>query len=120
MSTSELFKLAMNILKEANRLDLVEELVEIRSEQVDLKEKNNLLKQELQELTQQLMLKDSLVFKNGIYWIENDDMSEDRQSTPICPTCWDTKRLILRQNIRKSTKGNPYISCRNCKHNFQL
>ena len=71
-----------DVVKKAATLDLQEKIVELREYIVSLKDDNISLKEANQTLKTQIEAFQSLVFKNGLYWLEGD-------SIPFCQKCFE-------------------------------
>jgi len=64
--------------------DLVDSLTDARAKILDIRE---LLDQKDQEI-ERLKKREGLKFDGDVYWLENEDKSEDG---PFCPNCFDDK-----------------------------
>ena len=111
MSTTEFIKIAYNVLKEANRLDLAEDIITFREELIDLKERNLKLEEENAELKQKIKIKSQIVFERGICWIVEDEMTNATENTPICPLCWQQDGIVNRITPEQYM-GKLGIACR--------
>ena len=56
-------------------------------------EENRTLKDEVRSLKEQLQTKAKLTFKNNVYYIVEEDVSEEG---PYCSACHDTDRKLVR------------------------
>ena len=119
MSTTDVVKALLTLAKEANRLDLAEDLVELRREALDLKEENAMLREQIKSLEEKVSLQSKVVFEKGIYWVEEDEMTRDKSKTPICPRCWDVDRIVVRQALTKRHLGLGF-RCSNCNNIFHV
>ena len=118
MATKDMIKLVYDVLKEANRLDLAEEIVELRNNNLDLKEENLTQKQRILELTNQVELDDSIVFHEGVNWILNDSKTQGNEPTPICPRCWGVEKIVVRQKLQSYGSNGLGFNCQNCGKHF--
>ena len=113
--TMEFLKVAYNVLKEANRLDLAEKILNLREELIDLKEEKLRLLEENNDLKEKLTLKSKITFDKGVCWIIDDEMKPDKSNTPICPTCWQEDGIVKRINPEYFGR-NLGINCRKKGH----
>jgi hypothetical protein len=94
-------------------VELLETLVEAKSEIINLKETINEKDQEINNLKQQLYTKENLVFERPYYFHILDNGEKDG---PFCQNCYDKDgKLIRLQNER--TRGSWH--CRTCTCSFQ-
>lgn len=120
MSVTDVIKMAIDVAKETNRLELAEQLVQLRNDMLDLKEDNIALRQECEQLKQKLSIQEQIVFENGQYWILIDPMTADAGKTPICGRCWDVEKMVVRLKIKYIHGKGSYALCPECKSNHDL
>jgi regulator of replication initiation timing len=97
------------VLKEANRLDLYEQVFNMRTEMLEMQEANKKLKEENEELTSKLKIKEEIIPKNDCYWI-NKNGQEDG---PFCSKCFDDDSKLMR--LHYSGEDGYYI-CPKCEN----
>ena len=119
MSSLEWIKTAYETLKKAGQLEIAEKLIELREELLEIRELNLNLKSDIEEVKKQLEFKGKIKFEKGICWIENDEMTASNSPTPICPQCYQTKKIINRLLVQDYIEG-PGIQCNLCKNIFHI
>lgn len=97
-------------------IDLLDDLVEVKSEFVSLKAVLLNKEEEIQSLKAQLEGKNKLRFDGKLYWLEGD-------KTPYCTKCYEKDSLALhlhfiRANPAYGTSDHWY--CRSCKVSYYL
>ncbi|MCG7780720.1 hypothetical protein [Lelliottia amnigena] len=97
-------------------IDLLDDLVEVKSEFVSLKAVLLNKEEEIQSLKAQLEGKNKLLFDGKLYWLEGD-------KTPYCTKCHEKDSLALhlhfiRANPAYGTRDHWY--CRSCKVSYYL
>lgn len=105
------------VLKEANRLDLYAQVLELQSQMLDvLNDKRTMndqldaARRKIAELEDQLAVKGALEVGRNSYWLRRGDETFDG---PFCTGCWDGKHKLSRLN----TSGPGYgWMCPVCKH----
>jgi hypothetical protein len=113
MSTTDFVKTALSVFKEANRLDLSEELVQLRQDKLAVEEENLRLKGELQQLKIASETEKQVRFEGGLHWLLSDPVAGADSKTPICGRCWDAERLVIRQVLERTDRKIGY-RCQNC------
>jgi hypothetical protein len=113
MSTTDFVKTALNVFKEANRLDLAEELVQLRQDKLAVDEENLQLRRELQALKNSSETEKHVRFEGGLHWLLADPVAGGDSKTPICGRCWDAERLVIRQVLERTDREIGY-RCQNC------
>jgi hypothetical protein len=113
MSTTDFVKTALNVFKEANRLDLAEELVQLRQDKLAVEEENLRLKSELQKWKVSAETEKQVRFEGGLHWLIADPVAGGESNTPICGRCWDAERLVIRQVLERTDRKLGY-RCQNC------
>lgn len=91
-------------------IDLLDDLVEVKSEFVTLKAVLLSKEEEIQELKEKLQGKESLKFDGLLYWKEGDKI-------PFCTKCYekDKEELHLRYVGTGKYKTYPTWNCRVCQ-----
>lgn len=87
-------------------IDLLDDLVEVKSEFVSLKAVLLSKEEEIQALKAQLDGKNKLQFDGKIYWLEGDE-------TPYCTKCHEKDSLDLHLSISSNSELE-YWYCRTC------
>lgn len=93
-------------------IDLLDDLVEVKSEFVTLKAVLLSKEEEIQELKAKLQDKESLKFDGLLYWKENDP-------TAFCPVCYEKNNSYIHMIHKKSgPQSREYWTCRVCSNMF--
>lgn len=120
MAIYDALKDAATLLKELQRMDLYEALLNVREELQGIREENLRLRDENKNLREQLEVQQTIEFDQGIYWIRSDPFSKGKIDTPVCPRCWDVDKKIVRGLIKIPRTGEPYMKCKNCDKYFDM
>ncbi|QJT82450.1 hypothetical protein [Kosakonia sp. MUSA4] len=93
-------------------IDLLDDLVEVKSEFVSLKAVLLTKEQEIQELKAKLDSKQEFIFDGRLYWRVGD-------GTPFCPVCIekDTKSIHM-DYFAGNTEYKPSWYCKVCRNEF--
>ncbi|HFI7321442.1 TPA: hypothetical protein ACGRXK_001764 [Escherichia coli] len=97
-------------------IDLLDDLVEVKSEFVSLKAVLLNKEEEIQSLKAQLEGKNKLHFDGKLYWLEGD-------KTPYCTMCHEKDSLALHLKFIKadpSYGSSEHWFCRNCRAHYFL
>lgn len=94
-------------------IDLLEDLVEVKSEVVSLKAVLLSKDEEIQELKLKLEGKEELKFDGALYWKEGDE-------TAFCPICKENEhKLIHMEYWRGAGNYPPSWTCKVCRNEFK-
>jgi hypothetical protein len=96
------YKDIVELIKTGATLEAQEKVMELQEENMDLKER-------LSKVLAQLKNKESVSFKNGMYW----QLDGEEPDTPYCPKCHDTNDKLVR--MHRDGKG---WWCYQCKDGF--
>jgi len=102
------FKEVADLLKKAGNIELYEKILHLREQIVEISSENLELKDKNQGLEKKLRQKTEMIFKKPFYYKDGDDV-------PHCPTCWETKSQAVHV-IDGATQGT-YI-CHHCRGGF--
>ncbi len=97
-------------------IDLLDDLVEVKSEFVSLKAVLLSKEEEIQSLKAQLDGKNKLQFDGKIYWLEGDE-------TPYCTKCYEKDSLVFHLSFIHANRDwnrSEHWHCRNCQANYYL
>ncbi|WP_368949215.1 hypothetical protein [Enterobacter ludwigii] len=97
-------------------IDLLDDLVEVKSEFVSLKAVLLSKEEEIQSLKAQLEGKNKLRFDGKIYWLEGD-------KTPYCTKCYEKDSLVFHLRFVEADPNwsiSEHWNCRNCQSNYYL
>ena len=102
----------IDLVKKGATSEAQEKIMELRAELLLYREENQKLKKEIERLSNELDIKQKLVFRNGVYWLKKDDGSKDG---PFCIICYDDKNRLIRLTSKKAAYMNPWWECQKCK-----
>src|SRR5882762_5454913 len=71
-------------VEEIHNLELYQRVLSLHSDIIELVEENNRLRDENEELTKAVSLKQKMIFTEPFFYQEGDH-------TPFCPACWEAK-----------------------------
>jgi hypothetical protein len=109
-----LFKDVLRLVKNLDNAELLEKLLEVKELHSDLRDENLQLNEKNRELQGQLELQARIEFDKGVYWIRNDPQTPGKVDTPICPKCYDSDSVVVRQAERQLQLGRGF-ECANCE-----
>lgn len=78
------YKDILELFKRGATLEAQDKIMELRTAVHDLQDENFSLRERVKQLEAQFELKSKLVFKDRMYWMEEDGV-------PFCPTCWEDR-----------------------------
>ncbi|HXS14667.1 MAG TPA: hypothetical protein VN711_00895 [Candidatus Saccharimonadales bacterium] len=90
--------------------DLKIKISELVGENLQLKEANFILKEELKKLSDLSEIKKNLVYENDLYYLK-DDLDK---TGLYCSKCWDSEQKLIRMHSFKNVQASGF-SCPNCK-----
>ncbi|TCV91718.1 RING finger protein [Biostraticola tofi] len=95
-------------------IDLLDDLVEVKSEFVSLKAVLLSKDEEIQDLKDKLQGKNELKYDGLLYWKEGD-------TTAFCPICYENEGKVIHLNYwAGSNMYPPNWTCKVCKNGFSL
>lgn len=93
-------------------IDLLDDLVEVKSEFVSLKAVLLNKEEEIQELKAKLQGRQELRFDGRFYWKEGDE-------TAFCPVCKESEGKLIHMNYWEgSRESKPTWYCKVCRNEF--
>jgi hypothetical protein len=93
-------------------IDLLDDLVEVKSEFVSLKAVLLSKDEEIQDLKAKLEGKNTFIFKDGLYWKEGDE-------TAFCPKCYEVDNVQTHMGFSAATgQYSATWFCRNCRNSI--
>lgn len=114
-SIGNVTKLLVKVHDAELKAELQEALLNAQGEALDLQERLARFQEENAELREQLRSKsqadklaEQLFYARDVYWRKDESIF-----SAYCPTCWDTKRLLVRLEISDESSW-----CEPCKQNF--
>jgi hypothetical protein len=115
MAIYDALKDAATLLKELQRMDLYEALLNVREELQGIREENLRLRDENKKLGEQLEVQQTIEFERGLFWIRQDPMTADKSDTPVCPYCYENDKKVFRLQIHVDYAGERSVQCEHCK-----
>jgi len=104
----ETIKTIADLVQKAGRVDLYEQILNLREEMVELREENLALKAKLEKFQNAAEMK--LVYFGNAYYKPEDGGKKQ----PFCTTCWDAKRELI--TMRKEQRKDGIVNwCKICK-----
>jgi len=101
----------IDLVKKGATSEAQEKIMELRAELLFYREENQKLKKEIERLLNELDIKQRLVFRDGVYWLKNDNGSKDG---PFCIVCFDDKNRLIRLTSKKAAYLHPWWECQKC------
>ncbi|NIF34196.1 hypothetical protein F3J29_18895 [Enterobacter sp. Cy-643] len=95
-------------------IDLLDDLVEVKSEFISLKAVLLNKEEEIQSLKAKLEGKNKPIFDGNIYWLEGDE-------TPFCTKCYEKNSLVFHLSVAKANPSwgtSEHWYCRNCEASY--
>ena len=115
----ESLKALYELLKEANRIDLIEQITNLREELIEVREKNLKNKEVIENLQKQLTNKSKISFDKGICWLTDDELTTSHEKTAVCPQCWQVDSIINRLVVNNNA-NYVFIRCNKCEKTFEI
>ncbi|HUT72226.1 MAG TPA: hypothetical protein VMW89_16270 [Desulfatiglandales bacterium] len=109
MSTLDNIQMAYEILKKAGNLDAQNAIIELREDNVRLREEIQILKQKIGELEEELRIKRQIEFDGVVYWLKDAEKREG----PYCHICYEKDRKLI--HVSESTRS---FFCKVCNTGF--
>lgn len=97
------------ILQEAGKIKQYQQILEVQEKLLEMQSKIQDLEKENSELKEKLKIKENLIYRNNVYWINN----KDKEDGPFCPRCWDADKKLVR--LQPFDKSDYSYDCPNCK-----
>ncbi len=108
MGIIDTLKSAAKALQEAGKIDLYNQISEVQTQLLSMRERIANLENENKDLKSNLEIKGNLRAGGNWYWLESNGKKEG----PYCTGCWDTERKLVRLHKNES---NDALSCPKCK-----
>ncbi len=91
--------------------DLKLKINDLYGENIQLKEVNHKLKQEIEKYKEIDEIKSKLVHEDNHYFVKEDDSKDG----PYCTNCWDSDYKLIRLHKGNFSRGVQYFTCPKCK-----
>jgi hypothetical protein len=101
---------AAKILREADKIEQYQQILEAQKALLDYQKKIGELEGENKKLKDIQSFKETANFQNNCYWIKGENAKTDG---PFCSKCVETDDRIIRLHVRHS---DGYATCPNCKN----
>ncbi len=88
MGAIETIKEVANVLREANKIDAYQKIIELQGQVQDLMQENYEQKRRIAELEEKLNTEEDLEFRDNAFWKKSGD-------GPFCVPCWREKRIVM-------------------------
>lgn len=108
MSIIDNIKSITTTIRQIDNIELYRRILDLQAEIMNVVSENQELRQENSSLSEKLVTKQAITFDNSAYWTRIDD----KRDGPYCTRCWDLEKNL----IRLHPCGNPAMyDCPNCK-----
>lgn len=114
MGLFDVLKTTAIVLKEANRIDLYNQILDVQNQLLDMNKTINDLESENNKLKEKLKIKEQLIYEDNTYWIMGEGNKKDG---PFCTRCWDKNFDLIRLH---HTDENSYKICLECKNGVRI
>ncbi|MFH1701299.1 MAG: hypothetical protein ABIE07_12015 [Candidatus Zixiibacteriota bacterium] len=104
---------------ESKRMDLHEELLDVRKEFNEIQDKNLKLIEENNSLKEKLEIQANVIFENGLCWLEGDSNTKEDKAL-LCSNCYQSDGKIMRLSIKPRKNGRVSAQCTECKNHYVL
>jgi len=91
----ELTSRIASLIKQGATMELQERIMELREAVLNVKEELLKLREENSELKRAVEEEHRLVFREGVYWLQDEDDENDLDG-PFCQKCRDAERKTVR------------------------
>ena len=80
------------LIQETGNEKLFERYLEVLDEAIDINSENMKLRKENKELKEKLTFENQIRFENDAIWLE---VTENGQKGPYCPKCYDVRKQLI-------------------------
>lgn len=102
------------VLREADKIDQYQLILDIQQSLMDMQHKLQGLEEENSKLKSMLELKSKMFYGQSVYWIKN----KEGKDGPYCPGCYDDKNKAIRLRPVSDYAGE--YTCPICKVGFTV
>jgi hypothetical protein len=95
------------LIKKGMTLEAQEKIMELREAALQCQEENLNLRKRIQELENQLTIRENLIFERPVYYLK----SEGKKDGPFCQVCYDRDGKLIRLQDYAPREWN-CIACR--------
>jgi regulator of replication initiation timing len=100
-------------VQEIHNLELYQRVLSLHSDIIELVEENNRLRNENEELTKTVALKEDMTFNEPFYYRNGDE-------TPHCPACWEGNQKAVHVTFAFDRTDATRWDCPHCKHTYMV
>lgn len=111
MAIFEELKSIAGVLKEADKIEQYQQILDAQQELLKMQSKIAELEDENKSLKEKLRTKESLIYENHAYWTNK----EGKKEGPFCSRCWDKNKDLIRM-LPYDGLGN----CPECQTTVQI
>ena len=104
------YKDIVDLLKKGSTIEAQEKIMSLREGALDLQEENQDLKEQIKKLQSEMSLKNSVVYDNSCYWLEDNEGRDG----PFCQRCFDVDKML----VRLQGGNNELWECKECDKEF--
>ncbi len=103
------------MIERGDRHEAKEHILKLREAWFELRDENQSLKQEIQNLQAKKDVASSLKFDGSLYWLYEDDLAGDavKSAGPFCQRCWDVDSNLVR--LQGRSHGRDIWTCLGCE-----
>lgn len=94
MGIYDAIKDGISVVKASDNIELLKSFMEIQNGYWEMQEELTKIKEENRVLKEELELKEKVIFKGNMYYINNDNNEEG----PFCTRCYDENRSLVRMH----------------------
>lgn len=106
-TVKETIKDAVSIAQQSDNIQLYKSILDAYNAVIELMSENADLKERVRELEKQQVTDEMLEFNSNVYWFKNDGPST---RSPYCSRCWDIDKKLVKIHVL-GTEGK----CPACK-----
>ena len=114
MSFLDTAKDAYDLAKKGLTIEFQEKVMELREQALELQEENLRLRTRVREMEEKLEVKDSLVFKSGMYFRTTSSGDDG----PFCARCYDETGKLLRLQALHNPSSHETHWSRKCEEYY--
>jgi len=108
MGIFETLKSMASVLREADKIELYQQILGVMEKLSEMQDKLEKLEAENNSLKERLKIKNDLKYLHNAYWLESNN------DGPFCTRCWDKHNQLIRLKDEK-----PFLKCPECSNSFE-
>ena len=114
MSIYDQLKDVAKVLREADKIEQFQVILEAQQSLMDMQHKLHSLEKENSQLKDKLELKAKMIYKESVYWIKGNNVDDG----PYCSGCFDDKSGAIRLKPVNDWPGE--YTCPICKTGYSI